>query len=59
MDCCIYDEIYPGLLWEFLLEPIVFDTKLCFDFDSWVALPVLLAELYLVLGLRDELTEYY
>ena len=59
MDCCICDEIYPGLLREFLLEPIVLETMLLLlDLVNCVALLVLLAELYLVFGLSDELTEY-
>lgn len=59
MELYIYDEIYPGFPNEFLLDPIVFETILCyFDFDNWDALFVLLAELCLVFGLRDELTEY-
>ena len=58
MEFCIYDEIYPGLLREFLLDPIVFETILYLDLDNYVALLVLLAELYLVFGLSEELTEY-
>ena len=58
MEFCICEDICPGLPREFLLDPSVFETILCFDFDSYVALLVLLAELYLVLGFRDEFTEY-